>query len=85
MKIYYYNTFIKSYQKLPNIIKTKFESKEPIFLKNPFDPRLKTHPLTGKLKGIYSFSIDLHYRVVFSFESEDEIYFHNIGTHQIYR
>lgn len=32
---------------------------------DPFDHRLKTHPLTGKLKGTYALSISYEYRLVF--------------------
>lgn len=85
MIIYFSNTFIKSYRHLPNKIKLKLEKLENDFRANPFNPNLKTHPLTGKIKGFYSFSIDYRYRVVFSFKNENEIWFHNVGTHQIYK
>ncbi|HOR02204.1 MAG TPA: type II toxin-antitoxin system mRNA interferase toxin, RelE/StbE family [Candidatus Woesebacteria bacterium] len=85
MKIYLSSNFLKEYKKVSKLIKNKLEVKEKIFRTNPFDPCLKTHPLTGKLKGFYSFSIDYHYRIVFSFENENEIWFHSIGTHAIYK
>ena len=85
MNIYFSDLFLKSYRKLPKSVQIKLEKREPIFRKNPFDPRLKTHPLVGKLKGFYPFSIDYHYRIIFNFESENEIWFHNVGPHQIYR
>ena len=85
MDIYYSKIFLKKYRKLPKSVQTKFEDQEPIFRRNPFDPRLKTHPLSGKLKGYYSYSVDYHYRVIFSFESETEVWFHLIGTHQVYK
>ena len=85
MNIYYSKDFLKSYQKIPKSIQNKFEKQESIFRNNPFDPRLKTHPLIGKLKGFYSYSIDYHYRVIFSFELENEIWFQSIGSHSIYK
>jgi len=85
VKIYYSKDFLKSYKKLPISIQNKFEKQELIFRNNPFDLRLKTHPLIGKLKGFYSYSIDYHYRVIFSFELETEIWFQYIGTHDIYK
>ena len=85
MEIYYSKLFLKNYKKLPNQVKIKFEKQEKVFQTNPFDPKLKTHPLTGLLRGKYSFSVDYHYRVVFKFESENEVWFLSIGTHAIYK
>ena len=85
MNIYYSKDFLKSFKKIPKSIQNKFEKQELIFRNNPFDLRLKTNPLIGKLKGFYSYSIDYHYRVIFSFELETEIWFHDIGSHSIYK
>ena len=43
------------------------------FSQNPFDPRLRTHKLTGKLKGLWSFSVAYDCRVIFKFISDREI------------
>lgn len=72
------------YKKLPERIKMLAEEKEPIFRSNPFDNRLLTHKLGGRLKKYWAFSIDYHYRIIFSFEAGNEIRFHAIGTHKIY-
>lgn len=50
MNIYYSTKFAKEYKRLPLPIKVIAEKKESFFRKNPFDTRLKTHKLTGKLK-----------------------------------
>ncbi len=60
------------------------EEKEDCFRKNPFDPKLKTHKLGGKLKEFWSFSIAYKYRIVFEFTGADKITFHDIGTHDVY-
>lgn len=85
MVIYYSDKFLREYKKLPQSVKSKAQLKEPIFRQNPFDPRLKTHKLTGKLSYLYSFSVDYHYRILFSFENETEVWFVTIGTHSIYK
>lgn len=36
--------------------KKKFCNTLEIFVKDPFDPQLKTHKLSGKLKGLWVFS-----------------------------
>jgi len=85
MKIYYSSKFKREYQKLPLSIKKSAEQKEKIFRKDYFDLRLKTHKLKGSLKGFWSFSIDGKYRIIFEFAFENEIWFHSVGTHDIYK
>jgi len=58
MKIYYSSKFAREYKRLPKPIKLADEEKEQIFRQNPFDPRLQTHKLKGKLKEFWPFSID---------------------------
>ncbi len=41
--------------------------------KNPFSKQLRTHKLTGTLKGLWAFSVDYDTRVIFSFLTDDEI------------
>lgn len=83
-KVKYSPEFLKSLSKLPKEQLKNLAVKEKIFLQNPFDPRLKTHKLKGRLEGFYSFSISYHWRIVFHFERVD-VHFDAIGTHAIYR
>ena len=85
MKIYYSSKFAREYKRLPKRVKLLAEKKEVVFRKDPFDPRLKTHKLSGKLKIYYSFSIDFQYRIIFEFAKKDVVWFHSVGTHEIYR
>jgi addiction module RelE/StbE family toxin len=85
VEIQYLPKFLRQYQKIPSKIKIKAEKQETIFRKNPFDPRLKTHHLTGKLKEFWSFSIDYQYRIIFQFVDENIVWFYLIGTHAIYK
>lgn len=84
MKIIYSSKFAKEYKKLPDKIKDLAEKKEKIFRQNPFDPRLKTHKLSGKFREFWSFSIDYKYRIIFEFADEKTIYFHSVGSHRVY-
>ena len=52
-------------------LKLKFWNRMDVFLSNPFSPQLRTHKLSGKLHGLWAFSIDDAYRVVFEFIDED--------------
>lgn len=46
-------------------VKERFWKKLKLFVKDPFHPQLRTHKLSGKLKGLWAFSIDYKYRVIF--------------------
>lgn len=84
MEIIYSSKFAREYGRLPRNIKLKAEKKELIFRKNIFDKSLKTHKLSGKLKGFYSFSINDSYRIIFEIINDDLVYFHSVGDHSIY-
>ncbi len=49
---------------------------------NPFHPSLRLHPLSGRLSGLYSVSINLSYRITLEFLiQEQEIIPVNVGDH----
>jgi addiction module RelE/StbE family toxin len=54
-----------------------------LFVANPFHAPLKTHKLSGNLKGLWSFSIGYDLRVVFYFTKDkpQKAVFVDIGTH----
>lgn len=87
MIIYYHPLFAKNYRLLEVKIKRKAELKIRIFKSNPFDVRLRTHHLHGKLKNQWSFSIDGVFRILFEFLSKNkkEVVFLDIGAHEIYK
>ena len=53
--------------KYNNELKKKFWEAIVLFSKNPFNPRLKTHKLIGKLEGFWAFrgtaGANLHYSI----------------------
>ena len=81
----YSSHFIRNYKKLSLNLKLRFEFAERIFKLDIFDTRLKTHKLNGKFEGLWSFSVDSRYRVIFDFYKKDIIRFHSVGSHDIYR
>lgn len=85
MKIRVSPRFEKKYKKLPKETKEKAKQKELIFRENPFDPRLKTHKLSGEDKECWAFSVDYYYRIKFIFLDGEEVLFLDIGTHDIYK
>ncbi len=84
MKIWYSAKFERLYRKLPAEIKELAETREKIFLIDPFDSRLKTHKLHGRFSEFFAFSLNYKYRIVFDFHTKDIIRFHAIGLHDIY-
>jgi mRNA-degrading endonuclease YafQ of YafQ-DinJ toxin-antitoxin module len=60
MEIIYSSKFAREYKKLPRKVKSKAEEHETIFRQNPYDPRLNTHKLHGRLKEFWSFSVGSH-------------------------
>ncbi len=84
-KIHYTSRFIKDFKKISREKQKLAIKREEIFRKNCFDPRLKTHKLTGVLKDYWAFSVTHSDRILFRFISEKEIIFYKIGNHEIYR
>ena len=65
-----------------HILEEVFWIKVGIFKNDPFDNRLYTHKLSGKLKDLWSFRINRDVRVVFFFFAGfDNAVFVDIGGH----
>jgi addiction module RelE/StbE family toxin len=62
-------------------LKKKFWKAMGLFSENPFNPRLRTHKLTGKLEGLWACSVTYDYRIIFRFLSKDEVLLIDIGGH----
>ncbi|HEX9664641.1 MAG TPA: type II toxin-antitoxin system mRNA interferase toxin, RelE/StbE family [Patescibacteria group bacterium] len=84
MRVYPSSRFKRSYKKLSFSIKDDFNSKIKIFFRHPFDSRLKTHKLRGKLDSYYAFYLREGYRVLFVFEDDDNVLLINVGSHDDY-
>lgn len=85
MQIYYSSKFEREYKKLPKEIKKLAEEKEVVFRKNPFDSKLNTHKLHGRLKEYWAFSINDKYRIIFDLVKKDTVWFHSVGDHSLYK
>lgn len=62
-------------------LKAMFWEAAEIFGKDPFNARLRTHKLTGKLDGLWAFSVNFDCRVIFKFLSKNEVLLIDIGGH----
>jgi len=86
MQIIYTSEFKRGFKKIEGAMQSEALAKEVIFRKDPFDSRLKTHKLYGKLKGCFAFSISYSSRIIFEFsKNKDTAYFYSIGDHNIYK
>lgn len=85
MRFYYTPSFVRKFKGLEESLKQEIREKLTLFKKNVRDPSLKTHKLKGKLQGRFSFSINYQYRIVFCYDSPDEIAFLDVGDHDVYR
>jgi addiction module RelE/StbE family toxin len=70
--------FFKKHQDL----KTRFGKLVTALSKDPFQPALELHPLSGKLEGIWAASLTYKYRVTLTLMiTEKEIILLDMGTH----
>ncbi len=83
--ILYTTQFKRAYKKLPMEVKIAVQGRELIFKEDCFNARLKTHKLSGKWAGYWSFSVGYSYRVLFIFMDGGYVGFFNIGDHSIYQ
>lgn len=82
MEVSFSSAFKKAFKKKTVPEKLFWDSLE-MFIADPFDPRLKTHKLSGKLKDLWSFSVNYDLRVVFYFTKDKpaKAVLVDIGTH----
>ncbi len=84
-EIYTTATFDELFLKLPNKIQSKAEEKTKLFRENPFNSILRTEKLHPRGHDVWSFRVDIHYRIVFKFTGKDTVEFRFIGHHnQLY-
>jgi toxin HigB-1 len=63
-------------------LKQRFWKAMKLFSGNPFHQKLRTHKLSGKLGGLWAFSVSYDCRVIFKFLNGDEILLVDIGGHE---
>ncbi len=86
MKVIRKKSFLKSYKILPKKWQEKTDDVLQIFLKNPYDSRLRNHALRGKLLGLHAISVSGDLRIVYERRNNYEIIILIVvGTHnQVY-
>ena len=88
MEVSFSSAFKRAFEKRikGNIdLEERFWQKLEQFTIGPYEPSLKTHKLSGKLKDFWSFSVDYDERVLFYFTEDEKAVFVDIGSHdQVY-
>lgn len=51
------------------------------FVDNPYHPSLRTHKLSGNLKGLWAFVVAYDCRIVFQFLDDQNVLLIDIGKH----
>lgn len=90
MRIKFAKKFAKDYERAGLKIKKAVKERIDLFSNNPFHPKLRNHPLSGKYAGYRSINITGDWRAIFLIleeaGSETIISFEMLGTHsQLYK
>lgn len=86
MEISFSSSFKKAFRKKvkgnPSFEEIFWKTVE-VFISDPFHNTLRTHRLSGKLRQLWSFTVDYNTRVVFYFTNDKpkNAVFIDIGTH----
>lgn len=85
MEVSFSTSFKKTFKKRvrDTIAEVEFWNRLETFTNEPFNAKLKTHKLSGKLKGLWSFSLEEDLRVIFYFTKDKppKAIFVDIGSH----
>jgi mRNA-degrading endonuclease YafQ of YafQ-DinJ toxin-antitoxin module len=85
MLIGYKPSFVREFKRLPAELQEEALERIDLFRNVENHKKLKVHKLKGRLKDFHSFSVTYSHRIVFSFESKNEVVFLAIGDHIVYK
>ncbi len=81
MQIVTTKKFDKQFKKQSIKVKKEFANRIKIFLQDIHHPILKTHKLSGRLNGLWSFNLSGDLRVIFDLSQTDVVILVAIGSH----
>jgi len=77
----YSTRFIRAFRKVGPALQEEIIERVEL-LKDPHNhERLKVHKLSGKLKGVWSFSVNYRIRITFAKPRKNVVVLETIGTH----
>ncbi len=74
-------TFDELFCHLDIRVQRKAAKKADLFRENPFHPSLRVEKLHPKRFNVWSFRVDIHYRIIFRFLERERVVFLFIGHH----
>ncbi|MCD6567924.1 MAG: type II toxin-antitoxin system mRNA interferase toxin, RelE/StbE family [Dehalococcoidia bacterium] len=84
MNLIWGSSFKRAYKRVAAAnpdLKSKIAQSLEAFVANPHHPSLRTHKLSGKLRGLWAFVVAYDCRIVFQFLDEQDILLIDIGKH----
>ena len=74
--------FKRAYKKIDKIRKEQANKALTIFTRDPFEPRLKNHKLSGNLSGVRAFSAGYDLRILYREKNDHaHVFLMQIGRH----
>jgi len=73
--------FLRKAKKLTPSEQKNLSERIEVFRKDPYSPRLKTHALRGRLKGLYAFSLTYSKRIIFTYVEKNKALLLDVGSH----
>jgi addiction module RelE/StbE family toxin len=78
------SSFKRAYKKVTAAnpeLKPRIARALEVFVDNPYHPSLRTHKLSGKLKGMWAFVVTYDCRIVFQFLDDQDALLIDVGKH----
>ena len=79
----YTRRFLRSLKKLPEAVQNDVILAVELFKKKSEHKKLRLHKLSGRMKKYHAFSANFNYRVIVEMR-ESNVYFLDVGTHEVY-
>lgn len=86
IEVEYTRRFLRDYGKLPGALREEIKEKIALFQENQNHSMLRVHKLQGSLKGLYAFSVNYRYRIIFDYldKKKRKLALITVGDHSIY-
>ena len=81
MRVGFKKDFRKRYKKITVKIRLQFDERFRLFMKDPYNPVLNNHPLTGDRAGQWSIDVTGDWRAIYIFKDNSTVVFIDINTH----
>jgi len=81
VKIRYSKKFQKQFSRLNSKVREQFKNRQRLWLREPYNPQLHLHMLTGEYAGLYSINITGDLRALYEKIDDAYVIFGFIGTH----